>query len=307
MRVGLVFPRTQIGTDPGAIRAFVQEAEGLGYTHLAIEEHVLGADPDRDGGWDFGPYGKGTGGYVNKDMPFNEPLVLAGFIAGVTNTIEVSTAVLILPQRPAALVAKQAAEIAILSEGRFRLGIGGGWNPVEFQALGADFATRGRRQEEQVHLLRELWARDSVDFAGRWHRVDKAGINPLPRYPIPIWFGGNADVVLRRAARLGDGWIPLGMEANDEARQSLARLRAYLKEAGRDPASFGVEVFLRVAGKTPSEMRGEVKRFAALGVTHISVLIGPREASGIGDLLSQIRQHRETLAEFMDDAAPARE
>jgi probable F420-dependent oxidoreductase len=305
VRVGLVFPRTQIGTNPGSIRRFAAAAEDLGYTHLSIEEHVLGADPDREGGWDWGPGGKGTGGYVNKDMPFSEPLVLAGFLAAATSRIEVSTAVLILPQRPAALVAKQVAELTILSEGRFRLGIGSGWNPVEFEGLGVPFSERGRRQEEQVRLMRELWTHDSVDFRGRFHRIDKAGINPLPRHPIPVWFGGNAEVAMRRAARLGDGWIPLGLQPNGDGQATLDRLRSILIEEGRDPAAFGIEVFYRAQGKTAAEVSEDVHRFEALGVSHVSLLIAPRDAENIGDLLTQLQGYRDTLAEFMTGRSQA--
>ena len=199
MRFGVVLPQTQLGADPAVLRDFVQAAEGMGYHHLLAYDHVLGANPDRPG-WDGGRP------YSYQDM-FHEPFTLFSWMAGLTESIGFMTGVLILPQRQTALVAKQAAQLDLLSGGRFRMGIGIGWNEVEYDSLGYDFKTRGARVEEQIDLLRQLWTRDLIDFRGRFDTIDDAGINPLPPQPIPIWIGGYADAVLRRTARLGDGYV----------------------------------------------------------------------------------------------------
>jgi len=263
VKIGVVFPQTEIGNDPVAIRDFAQGVEEAGFDHLLAYDHVLGADPDRPGGWSDRPY--------DKDSAFHEPFVLFGHLAAVTRTLELVTGVIILPQRQAALVAKQAAAVDVLSGGRLRLGIGTGWNEVEYEALGEDFGNRGRRQEEQVDLLRQLWSNDSVDFDGQWHRVTKAGINPRPARTIPIWFGGNAEPVLKRAARLGDGWFPL-VPPDERGKAAVETIRAGLAEAGRDPASFGIEPQARVAGGNPDRWRRHAKGWRELGATHLSVV-----------------------------------
>ena len=201
MQIGAIFPQTEIGQDPGVIREYAQAVEELGYGHLLAFDHVLGADTSTRPDW--------RGPYTSKTM-FHEPLVLYGYLAAITQRIELVTGIIILPQRQTALVAKQAAEVDVLSGGRLRLGVGIGWNDVEYEALGENFHNRGRRSEEQVELLRELWTKEAVTFEGRWHRVTAAGINPLPvQRPIPLWFGsGPTDAALQRIARLGDGWFP---------------------------------------------------------------------------------------------------
>jgi probable F420-dependent oxidoreductase len=218
VKLGVALPQNEIGNDPLAIRDFAQAVESLGFTHLLLTDHVLGADPNRPGGWE---------GVYDKDDAFHEPLVTLAFLAGQTRRIELVTSVLVLPQRQTALLAKQAAQLDLLSGGRLRLGVGIGWNRVEYEALGVDFRARGKRQEEQIELIRQLWANDSISFEGRWHRVTRAGINPRPRRRIPIWLGGGADVLLRRAARIGDGWIPggdlVGPYAAAEAAEKLHR------------------------------------------------------------------------------------
>jgi probable F420-dependent oxidoreductase len=224
MKIGVIFPQTEFGNDPGAIHDYAQAAEGLGFAHVVAYDHVLGANPDRSGGWQ-GPY--------THESAFHEPFVLFSFMAAVTTRLEFATGILILPQRQTALVAKQAATLDVLSGGRFRLGIGNGWNEVEFVALGKDFSTRGRKIEEQVELLRRLWTEPLVTFEGRWHTIPDAGIKPLPvQRPIPIWFGGHADAVLRRAARLGDGWFP-NYRTPADAQPALDALAHYLIEAWR--------------------------------------------------------------------------
>ncbi len=200
MQLGAVFPQTEIGADPAAVRDFAQAAEAMGYEHLLVFDHVLGADPSKRESWDRP--------YSHTDM-FHEPFVLFGYLAAFTETIQMTTGILILPQRQTALVAKQAAAVDVLTGGRLRLGVGIGWNDVEYEALGENFANRGRRSEEQIELMRLLWTQDVVDFQGRYHKVTHAGINPLPvQRPIPIWFGGGAPKVVERIGRLGDGWFP---------------------------------------------------------------------------------------------------
>jgi probable F420-dependent oxidoreductase len=261
MEIGVVFPQTEIGDDPLAIRDFVQAVEELGFRHLSIYDHVLGADPDRPGGWS-GPY--------DVETPFHEPFVTLGYVAGLTSRIELVTAVIILPQRQAALVAKQAAEVDLLSAGRLRLGVGTGWNEVEYEALGQGFHDRGARQEEQIELMRQLWAHDSISFEGKWHRVTRAGIKPRPTRPIPIWFGGRADVLLRRAARTGDGWFPM-IAPNDAAKAMIDRLLSHLEAEGRDPACFGIQAQAQIRGGDPDRWARYAEAWRALGATHLAI------------------------------------
>ncbi len=237
MQIGVVFPQSEIGNDPAVIRDFAQAAEALGYSHLLVYDHVLGAHPDREP--------RLTGPYTH-ETSFHEPFVLLGYLAGLTRTLGLVTGIIILPQRQTALVAKQAAEVDILSGGRLRLGIGTGWNYVEYDALNEDFHNRGKRQEEQVDLLRKLWAEPLLDFRGKWHRIDRASIKPLPERQIPIWFGGSDERVMKRAARLGDGMIPQFIP-NDAGKAALARLDEYLAENGRDRSSFGIEAQVNLA------------------------------------------------------------
>lgn len=295
MRIGVVFPRRQIGTDPAAIRDFAQAAEALGYAHITIEEHVLGVDPNREQGWHYGPMGPGRPG-VTKDSPFNEPFVLGGYLAALTNHVELATGVLVLPQRQAAVVAKQAAELDMLSSGRLRLGIGSGWNPVEFEALGADFRNRGRRVEEQIDVIRRLWEEEVVDFHGTWHRIDRAGLNPRPTRRLPIWFGGNSEAVLKRAARMGDGWIPLGLQPGDEARATLQRLRGYLLEVGRTPESFGIDGAARPAMGDSENWRQDIERWRALGATYVTVRTDVISSGSATDPVDAIRRFHDATA-----------
>ena len=204
MKIGVVFPQTEIGADPAAVRDYVQAVEGMGYSHMLAYDHVIGADTSHHANW--------QGSYTSESM-FHEPLVLFGYLAGVTTTLELVTAVLILGQRQTALVAKQAAQVGLLTGGRLRLGVGVGWNHVEYEALSQEFGNRGSRYAEQITLLREFWTKDVVGFEGKYHKVDYAGVNPQPvQRPIPIWMGAGArahpvppDRVLRRVARLADG------------------------------------------------------------------------------------------------------
>ena len=269
MQIGVVFPQTEIGADPGGVRAYAQAAQDLGFRHLLAYDHVLGADPVRHAPW--------TGFYTHESQ-FHEPFVLYGYLAAVAPRLELVTGVIVLPQRQTALVAKQAAQVDILTGGRLRLGIGLGWNAVEYEALGEDFDNRGKRAEEQIELLRRLWQEPVVTFEGQWHRVTAAGINPLPvQRPIPIWIGANTEPARRRAARLADGFFPFTpagvrqspLEAGWD--RTIDQLRGWLREDGRDPAAFGVEPRINVGVGTPEEWRRDVEEWRAVGATHLSL------------------------------------
>ncbi|HSQ16581.1 MAG TPA: LLM class F420-dependent oxidoreductase [Anaerolineales bacterium] len=282
MRMGVVFPQTEFPPDPIAIRDYAQTVEGLGFTHLLVYEHVLGANPERPGGWQ-GPY--------TYQHSFYEPFVLFSYLAALTQRLEFVTGILILPQRQTTLVAKQAATLDVLCGGRLRLGIGIGWNAVEYTALGENFRNRGRRIEEQVALLRQLWTQPLVNFEGKWHQVPDAGLNPLPvQQPIPLWFGGQAEEVLRRTARLGDGWMPNYRQV-EQARPALDLLRRSLDEYGRDPASFGLEPRLNYSLGGPMEWMVMIQAWQAVGATHMSV-----NTMGCG--FSTPAAHLEALRKF---------
>ena len=261
MRIGVVFPQTEIGSDPSIVKDYAQAAEGLGYTHILAYDHVIGANLASRPGW--------QPPYSHLDS-FHEPLVLYGYLAGLTKTIELTTGIIILPQRQTVLVAKQAATVDVLSGGRLRFGIGIGWNPVEYEALGQDFKNRGQRSEEQVEVLRQLWTQELVTFKGRWHTVTDAGINPLPvQRPIPIWFGGTDDRALRRLARLGDGWFPL-MNPDDKCRDAIEKVRSYARDAGRDPKKIGIEGRISHGSGSEEAWRKELQAWQSLGATHAS-------------------------------------
>ena len=261
MRVGVVFPQTEIGADVGAVRAYVQRVEELGYRHVLAYDHVLGADPAVHPGW-RGPYDLTT--------TFHEPFVLFGYIAGVVTSLELVTGIIILPQRQTALVAKQAAEVDLLTRGRFRLGVGLGWNAVEYAALGQDFSTRGRRAEEQVELLRRLWTEPSVTFRGRFDRVTGAGLAPLPvQRPIPVWFGAQSERAYRRVGRLADGWFPQ-VPPGPKLDQARSVVEQAAVEAGRDPASLGLEG--RASWRDdPGKLAEHAATWREAGATHLSV------------------------------------
>jgi probable F420-dependent oxidoreductase len=262
MKTGVVFPQIEFGNDPEAIKDYAQAAEGLGYDYLLVYDHVLGAHPQREP--------RLTGPYTH-EHPFHEPMVLFGFLAAVTRRLQLTTGIVILPQRQTALVAKQAAEVDVLTGGRLRLGVGLGWNYVEYEALSENFRNRGSRVEEQVAVLRKLWTEPLVNFRGKDHVIDNAGLNPMPiQRPIPIWFGGSADQALRRAARLADGWMPAGRKPED-AKILVEQLEKYLQEAGRDRNKFGIDPWISIAGASKDEWRKRVEGWKALNVTHIGV------------------------------------
>jgi probable F420-dependent oxidoreductase len=261
MRLGVVFPQTEFNGDATAICDYAQTAESLGFSHIVAYDHVLGANPDRPGGW-HGPY--------TYQSPFHEVFVLLSYMAALTKSIEFATAVLILPQRQTALVARQAATLDYLSGGRFRLGVGLGWNEVEYSALNENFHTRGKRIEEQVDLLRKLFTQELVNFTGKWHTIPDAGINPLPiQRPIPIWFGGSAEAALKRIAKIADGWM-CTQRTPELARPVHDLLVKYLEEAGRSIGSFGIEARILYGDGQPDSWLSAIEQWIEMGATHIS-------------------------------------
>jgi probable F420-dependent oxidoreductase len=262
MRLGAIFPQNEFGNDPAAIREWVQTAEGLGYDHVLAYDHVLGADITNRPGW--------TGSY-NHEAAFHEIFILFGFFAAVTSSVGLVTDVLVLPQRQTALVAKQAAALDILSNGRVRLGVGIGWNAVEYESLNENFRNRASRMEEQIAVLRALWTDPVVTFKGRWHTIQEAGLNPLPvQRPIPIWLGGTADAAVERIGRIGDGWFPQ-MAPNDTARAKLDILHSAAQAAGRDPATIGIEPRVNFGQMPDTEAAAQATGWRDLGATHLSV------------------------------------
>jgi probable F420-dependent oxidoreductase len=264
MRIGVVFPQTEIGGDAGAVRAYAAAVQDLGYRHVMTYDHVVGADPAFYRGWD-GPYDIGS--------TFHEPMVVHGFLAGITD-LEQVTGIVILPQRQTVLVAKQAAEVDLLTGGRFRLGVGLGWNAVEYEALGKSFTDRGRRIGEQVELMRRLWTERSVTYEGRYETVRAAGLAPLPvQRPIPVWFGGSSPAAYRRIGRLADGWFP---QVRPGARLAEARtvVAEAARAAGRDPSTIGMEgrVSYGQADGDPAEgVAQAIQHWAEAGATHVAV------------------------------------
>ena len=269
MHLGVVFPQTEIGPDPAAVRDYAQAAEALGYTHLLVYDHVLGADTRHHENW--------VGAYTSNHM-FHEPFTLFSYMAALTERLQFVTGILILPQRQTALVAKQTAEVDVLTGGRLRLGVGIGWNHVEYEALNENFKNRGRRCEEQIDVLRALWTQEVVTYEGEWHRISHAGINPLPvQRPIPIWFGAGrssnpipVEAVMRRVARLGDGWFP-SFQPDDTGHETISRLHDYAREAGRDPAAIGMEARINMANSSPETWGQQAEAWRGLGATHLSV------------------------------------
>jgi probable F420-dependent oxidoreductase len=261
MRVGVVFPQTELGGDPGAVRAFATAASELGYAHIAVFDHVVGADPAVHQGWS-GPYDIHT--------TFHEPFVLFGYLAALTS-LELVTSIVILPQRQTVLVAKQAAEVDLLTQGKFRLGVGLGWNEVEYEALGQKFSDRGARLTEQVALLRRLWTETSVTVAGDYEHVTGAGLAPLPvQRPIPVWVGARADAALRRAGRIADGWFPMDQPGPALAR-SIEIVHAAAVKAGRDPTVLGMEGRINVGSDSSSSIDQRIAAWRDAGATHLSI------------------------------------
>jgi probable F420-dependent oxidoreductase len=261
MRIGAVFPQTEIGADPGGVRAFAEAVQELGFEHLHAYDHVLGAERASHPGFQ-GPY--------DSESMFHEILVVFGFIAAVAPRLELVTGIVIAPQRQTALLAKQAAEIDILTGGHFRLGLGLGWNAVEYEALGMNFHDRGRRLDEQVELMRRLWTEPVVTFEGRWNKVTAAGLYPLPvQQPIPIWIGGYADRALQRAARVAEGYFPRMANAPPP---EVERVRELVREEGREPDSFGIDARVDIGQGTPDDWRAAVDTWREAGASHVTLV-----------------------------------
>ena len=285
MQIGVTFPQTEIGADVGGIRAYLEAVEQLGYAHVLAYDHVLGADPAVHAPWQ-GPYDVHT--------TFHEPFVLFGYVAALTS-LEVVTGIIILPQRQTALVAKQAAEVDLLTGGRFRLGVGVGWNHVEYEALGKDFADRGRRYDEQLELLRRLWTEEAVTFEGRYERVTAAGLAPLPvQRPIPIWVGGASVAAYRRAGRLADGWFPMVPPGRhlDAARAVVDEAAV---EAGRDPSALGMEGRVGWGPGGVDTVVDHVGRWRDAGATHVTVNTMGADLATVDDHIAALRASAEAL------------
>jgi len=281
MKIGAVYPQTELKGDPEAVRTIGLAAESLGYDHLLAYDHVLGATHDREP--------KLTGPYTDKH-PFHDPFVMFSYLAGITEHIELTTGVLVLPQRQTALVAKQATDLDLLSHERLRLGVGLGWNYVEYDALGHDFGTRGVRADEQIGLLRRLWTEPLLSFEGRFDHIDRAGILPRPKRLIPIWVGGMTEAAFRRSGRFGDGHLFMG--GVEAASQAWSRVEHYLMEAGRAPERFGRELI--VGGtKSPAEVAETIVNWREAGGTHASVIT-------MGRGLDTIQAHVDFLAEVRE-------
>ena len=282
MKIGVVFQQTEIGADAGGVRAYTQAVEQMGYTHVLAYDHVIGANLANRPDW-TGPY--------SLETQFHEPFVLFSFMAGMTETLEFVTGIVILPQRQTVLVAKQAAALDVLSDGRFRMGIGIGWNEIEYESLGENFNDRGARSEEQVALMRALWTNDSVNFQGKWHSVPDAGINPLPiQRPIPVWFGGGADAVVRRIARIADGWMPQ-WQPDEAGVAELEKLHGYAREAGRDPSDIGIDGRVTAALDSEDGWPGAVQAWRDIDAEYIDI-------NTMGQGLSGADAHIERLERF---------
>jgi probable F420-dependent oxidoreductase len=279
MQLGAVLSQNEIGGDLGALRAYAQAVQDLGYDFLVVADHVVGADPAGHPGLER---------VFPLDTVLHEPFALMAFLAGVAPRLGLLPSVVILPQRQAVLVAKQAAALDFLTGGRFRLGVGIGWHEVEFEALGVPFRDRARRFEEQIALMRRLWTERAVTFEGRYHTVRAAGLTPLPvQRPLPIWIGAGSEAAVRRATRLADGYLPLRpLDGGWEA--TMSKVRGWLAEAGRDPATFGIEGRLDAGAGTPDDWRRTVELWRGFGATHLSVSTG-----GLGGPDAHVQRLRE--------------
>lgn len=286
LKLGAVFPQTEIGAGREGVRDFAQAADELGFDYLVVYDHVLGADPAKH------QLAGATSTMVpySHESLFHEVFVLLGYLAGTTERIQLMPGVLILPQRQTALAAKQAVEVDILSGGRLMLGVGTGWNHVEYESLGEDFRTRGRRLEEQVGLLRRLWSERLVDFEGEFDRVEHAGLYPLPGRSIPIWMGGWADVVLDRIGRIGDGWLS-GAGSREVIVASMQKIHAAARGAGRDPSEIAIGAGVRATGFSREQQAERALEFEEIGVTHCSVVT--MDAG-----YTSVQQHIDAIRDF---------
>jgi probable F420-dependent oxidoreductase len=260
MQLGSLLPLGDIGGEPATMREYAEAAEGIGFDFIEAPDHVLGVNAASRPGWDRN---------TSADL-FHDPFVLFGYLAGVTKKLGFSTGVLILAQRQAALVAKQAACLDVLCGGRFRLGVGVGWNEAEFVGLNENFHNRGRRSEEQVQVMQALWADPHVSFTGKYHTIEDAGINPRPKSGrVPVWFGGHHERTLDRIAKWGDGWMPNAYPADQSAVDIFADLSRRIEAAGRDPKSVGIEVWTSMGSGSEADWSKEAKFWKSAGATHL--------------------------------------
>jgi probable F420-dependent oxidoreductase len=292
MKFGISFPQAEIGTDRIVIRDFAQAAEAMGYSHISVPDHVIQAPTAR------GPVAMSV--HYTRDFPHHEPMTMMGFIAGVTETIGINPAVVIMPQRQTVLVAKQCAELDVLCGGRLRMGVGIGWNELEFEALGMNFKDRARRMEEQVEVLRELWTKEVVTYRGKWHTITEAGLAPMPlQRPIPIWFGAVSDVAVKRAARLGDGWFMIARLRPDEESARVMRVfQDAAREAGRDLSGIGIEsmVYAKLGG--PDEWMREARGWVELGATQLVFRTTEAGYPSFDKHIDAMRQFAEAMKSF---------
>ncbi|MPY92051.1 MAG: TIGR03619 family F420-dependent LLM class oxidoreductase [Acidimicrobiia bacterium] len=286
MQLGVTFPQIEIGSDIGVVREYAQAAEELGFDYLLAYDHVLGAGRGTRPDW--------TGPYDSSSL-FHEPFTLFSWLAAVAPGLSLVTGVIILPQRQTALVAKQAAQVDLLCGGRFRLGVGLGWNDVEYEALGEPFTNRGRRADEQIALLRQLWTTEHVTFEGRYHKVTDAGINPLPpQRPIPIWVGGLSDAAIERVGRLGDGWFPMGKPSERNGAR-IERFRQVAESEGRDPAAIGIDARVEFGTGGEADWQATAEAWRQLGATHVGVNTMNAGLKG-AEHIDAIRRFREAMA-----------
>lgn len=263
MKLGVSLPQTDIGGDPSVIREFATSVEALGFNHLAAYDHVVGINPQSRPEW--------SGPYTSSDC-FHDVFALFGFLAAATKSIELSSHVLILSQRQTVLVARQAASVDLLCGGRLRLGIGVGWNPVDYIALNETFSDRGKRSEEQAAVLRALWTDQHVNFKGKWHDIPNVGLNPMPiQRPIPLWFGGNIEYVASRIAQYGEGWITLYQSLGDDAKSARDTMLEAAQKAGRNSDDIGLDAWVSMGGGTPDDWHAEAAAWKELGASHITL------------------------------------
>lgn len=285
VRIGAVFPQNEISNDPDDIRTYASTLDQLGYRHILAYDHVLSGSQQAH-------HPKLVGRYDEKS-PFHEVFVLFGYLAAIAPALEMVTGVLILPQRQTALVAKQAATLDLLTAGKTRIGVGIGWNDIEYQGLGETFGNRGRRLEEQMDVLRRLWTDSIISYEGRWHTIDHAGLAPMPvQRPIPLWIGGSAEVAIRRAARLADGFF-----ANSGSQETYERIMAILRDeiqrSDRDPATFGIEPRITVAGTEPDDWKRSYTWWREQGVTHLTI-------NTMGGGYTSVDQHLDALGKAIE-------
>jgi len=297
MQLGALVPLGDIGGEPSVVRDFAQNVEAVGYDFLEAPDHVLGVNAASRPGWDRND---------NDDL-FHDPFVLFGFLTGCTSKLGFSTGVLILPQRQTVLVAKQAASLDVLCGGRFRLGVGVGWNEVEYIGLNENFKNRGRRSEEQVQVMQALWANPHVAFKGKYHTIDDAGINPRPSSGrVPVWYGGHHDLTLPRIAKWGDGWMPNAYPPDDTALAIFEKLRSLTREAGREPSAVGIEVWTSCGSGTPADWKKEAQFWKQAGASHLCLTTTfnrrtHRRIAGttMADHLAALRNYRDAVGEAL--------